>query len=362
MLTFFYLAAGLVILTAGAEMLVKGSSRLALAAGISPLAVGLTIVAYGTSTPELVVSMQAAFAGQADIALGNAVGSNVFNILFILGVSAVIAPLVVTQKLIRIDVPIMIGVSILLWVLALDGRIGRGDALLLTAGIVAFTVFSIVQSRREEAAIRAEYEQGIGSPDQEKKKKSGWIVNLILIAAGLAGLALGAKWFLEGAVTLARGLGISDLVIGLTLVAAGTSLPEVATSILATIRGQRDIAIGNVVGSNIYNVLAILGLTAFVPEGGLKVAPSMIAFDIPFMTAVAFACLPIFVSGHRINRWEGLLFLAYYILYTVYLYLKSVEHDALPMFSSVFFLFAAPLTAITLGVVFLRSAKKTQKR
>lgn len=167
---------------------------------------------------------------------------------------------------------------------------------------------------------------------------------------------------MEGAVTLARGLGVSELVIGLTLVAAGTSLPEVATSILATLRGQRDIAIGNVVGSNIYNILAILGLTAFVPEGGLSVAPSMIHFDIPFMTAVAFACLPIFFSGHRIDRWEGALFLLYYVLFTFFLYLKSVQHEALPMFSSVMFLFVAPLTAVTLAVVLIRQRSRTLQK
>lgn len=361
MTTFFLLAAGLAVLTAGAEMLVKGASRIALAAGISPLAVGLTIVAYGTSTPELVVSMQAAWAGQADIALGNAVGSNIFNILFILGISALIAPLVVTRKLVRIDVPIMIAVSLLLWVLALDGRIGRADAVLLTAGIVLFTVFSILQGRKEEAASKSGDSSASESSGENTGRKS-WIFNLLLTAAGLAGLAFGAKWFLEGAVTLARGLGVSELVIGLTLVAAGTSLPEVATSILATLRGQRDIAIGNVVGSNIYNILAILGLTAFVPEGGLSVAPSMIHFDIPFMTAVAFACLPIFFSGHRIDRWEGALFLLYYVLFTFFLYLKSVQHEALPMFSSVMFLFVAPLTAVTLAVVLIRQRSRTLQK
>lgn len=363
MMTFVYVIAGLVILVAGAEMLVKGASKLALSMGISPLTVGLTVVAYGTSAPELVVSTKAAFAGQADIALGNVVGSNVLNILFILGISALAAPLIVTQKLIRMDVPVMIGLSVLFWLMSLDGRIGRVDGGILIAGLVSYTVFALAQNRKESPAIQEEYEKGIGAAGQASEKKPNRILlDLGLIAVGLAGLVFGADLFLKGAVTIARNLGVSELIIGLTLVAAGTSLPEAATSLIATLRGERDIAIGNVVGSNIYNILAILGITAFIPQGGLKVAHSMMTFDIPFMAAVAFACLPIFFSGYRISRWEGLLFLAYYFFYTVYLYLRSVQHDALPFFSAVFFLFVIPLTVITLAVVFVQDFKNKRKQ
>jgi cation:H+ antiporter len=179
-----------------------------------------------------------------------------------------------------------------------------------------------------------------------------------LVAVGLLGLALGARWFVDGAVALARTLGVSDLVIGLTIVAAGTSMPEVATSIVATVRGERDIAIGNVVGSNIYNLLAILGISSLVTPGGLSVAPSLLAFDLPVMVAVAVACLPIFLTGWSIARLEAAVFLALYAAYTAYLVLKAQEHDALPAFSAVMLEFVIPLVALGVGVSVVRHFRR----
>jgi len=339
------LLGGLAVLTAGAEALVRGASRLALMAGISPLVVGLTVVAYGTSTPELVVSVKAALAGNPDIAVGNVVGSNIFNVLFILGVSALLAPLVVARQLVRLEVPIMIGVSVLLWALAADGLLQWWDGVLLTAGIALYTVWTIRRSRREVAAAKA-----TDTPPAPRGKRA-LATAAALVAAGLLLLVLGGRWFVDGSIALARALGVSDLVIGLTIVAAGTSMPEVATSIVATLRGERDIAIGNVVGSNIYNVLAILGVSSLLAgSGGLRVDPAMLAFDVPVMTAVAVACLPIFLSGMGIARWEGALFLGYYAAYTLYLVLRSTQHDALPVFSAAMLYFAVPLTAAGLAV------------
>ncbi len=344
--------AGLGLLVLGAEWLVKGASRLAAALGISPLVIGLTVVAYGTSAPEMAVSVKSAWAGQPDLALGNVVGSNIFNVLFILGASAIITPLVVSSQLIRLDVPIMIGVSALTLLLAADGSVGRLDAALLFAGAVAYTVFQVLQSRKESAAIREEYGKEYGP------KPASTAVNVALVAAGLVLLVLGSRWLVNGAVAFAQALGVSELVIGLTIVAAGTSLPEVATSILATIRGERDIAVGNVVGSNIFNVVAVLGLSGLVAPAGLPVSGALVTFDIPVMIAVAVACLPIFASGATIARWEGALFLLFYVAYTAYLVLAAQQHDALPAFSAVMQAFVLPLTAVTLAVVGWRAWRR----
>jgi cation:H+ antiporter len=337
--------AGLGLLVLGAEWLVKGASRLAAALGISPLVIGLTVVAYGTSAPEMAVSIKSAWAGQPDLALGNVVGSNIFNVLFILGVSALVAPLVVSSQLVRLDVPVMIGLSGLTLLMARDGSIGRLDAALLFSGAVAYTVFQVRQSRKESAAVREEYGKEYGP------RLTGTAANVAFIGAGLALLVLGSRWLVNGAVAFAQALGVSELVIGLTIVAAGTSLPEVATSILAAVRGERDIAVGNVVGSNIFNILAVLGLSGLVAPSGLPVSPALVAFDAPVMIAVAVACLPIFASGATIARWEGALFLFFYVAYTAYLVLAAQQHDALPAFSTVMQLFVLPLTGITLAVV-----------
>lgn len=347
---------GLFLLVAGAEALVRGASRLAVAAGITPLVIGLTVVAFGTSAPEMAVSVQAAYGGQAgaDIAIGNVVGSNICNVLLILGLSAVIAPLVVSQRLIRIDVPIMIGISILLLVFALDGVISRGNGLLLFAGIIAYTFFAIVQGRRENAEVQAEYAQEYAA---SPGGPGGITINLALITAGLVMLVLGSHWLVEGALVMARVLGISELVIGLTIVAIGTSLPEIATSIVASIKGERDIAVGNIIGSNIFNILAVLGLAAIVAPDGINVSAAALRFDIPVMIAVAVACLPIFFTGHMIARWEGWLFLAYYGAYIGYLFLQAGKHAMLEDFSTIMLLFVIPLTIITLAVSAWRSRR-----
>ena len=252
------------------------------------------------------MSVQAGLAGQADIALGNVVGSNIFNVLFILGISALITPLIVAQQLVRLDVPIMIGVSILLLALALNGAIERWEGGLLFAGIVAYTAFQVWQGRKEKSpAVKEEYAHEYEA--KEPRDTRSVVINVLLAIVGLVLLVVGARWFVDGAIQLARSFGISELIIGLTIVAAGTSMPEVATSIVAAIRGERDIAVGNVVGSNIFNILAVLGLTALVAPDGVAVNQGMLDIDIPFMIAVAVACLPIFITGNRIARWEGIV-------------------------------------------------------
>jgi len=318
------LIAGFTLLLFGAEALVRGASKLAAVFGISPLVIGLTVVAFGTSAPEMAVSTMSGMAGQTNIALGNVVGSNIFNVLFILGLSALIAPLVVARKLIKIDVPLMIAISILAFLFCLDGTVGRLEGVLLFAGIIAYTLFLVFQSRRENKEVRAEYAQEYGA--KKTRSLNALIADVILILAGLGLLVLGSKWLVDGAVSIAQKLGISDLVIGLTVVAAGTSLPELATSVVASIRGERDIAVGNVVGSNIFNILAVMGLTGLVSPAGVAVSSQALHFDIPVMILSSAACLPVFFTGGRISRREGILFLCGYIAYTAYLIVSSFGH------------------------------------
>lgn len=343
---------GLVVLTVGAELLVRGSSRLAMAMGISPLIAGLTVVAFGTSAPEMFVSVQSSLSGQPDVALGNVVGSNILNVLLILGLSAMIVPLRVSQQLIRIDVPLMIAVSILVFVMALDGGIGRLDCLLLVGGLIAYTVLAIVISRREHAGIKAEYEAEFGLAKQVQGPGKV-VVNLLLVAAGLGLLVLGSQWFVDSAVVIARQLGVSELVIGLTIVAAGTSMPELATSIMAAIRGERDIAVGNVVGSNIFNILGVLAISSAVSADGVRVSAAALQLDIPVMIAVAVACLPVFYVGHIISRWNGAMLFAYYLAYTASFAIAETAPGFYRTFSFVMFGIIVPLTVVTLltGVV-----------
>jgi len=345
---------GLILLVIGADTLVRGASKLAMSFGISPLVVGLTIVALGTSAPEIAVSVGAVLDGKTDLAIGNVVGSNIFNVLFILGISALIAPLVVNIQLIRQEVPIMLGASLLLLALSLDGRLSLLDGGILFVLLVAYTVFLVVQSRRETQAAKDELAQEI-HPAQAGAWDSHWAAQIGLIAAGLTALVFGSDYLVQASVSFAKAMGVSDLVIGLTIVAAGTSMPEVATSITAAVKGERDIAVGNVVGSNTFNILGCLGLSGLVSgDIGLAIAPSLLAFDIWVMLAVALACLPIFMTGREIARWEGGVFLGYYIAYVTYLILAAQQHDALQAFSGVMLGFVVPLTVVTLVVVLMR--------
>lgn len=403
------------LLVAGGEFLVRGASRLAAIAGISPLVVGLTVVAYGTSAPELAVSIKASLAGSDDIAVANVVGSNIFNVLFILGACALVAPLVVERRLVRIDVPVMIGVSVLAGLLALDGRLGRLECLLLAAGAAGYTAWSVISSRAESAAASA-HAKAHGAdvePERIEGKHVGWLVAIPLIGAlgaaglvlgwfgaaegglaiaggvlflagslfgkggstrggdllhqagfilaGLGVLVLGAGWLVDGAVTMAKNLGVSDTVVGLTIVAAGTSLPEVAASIIATLRGQREIAIGNVVGSNIANILCILGVAGVVSPAGLAVSPALLRVDIPVMIGVALVCLPVFFTGYLIRRWEGAVFLAAYVGYTTWLVFAATGNTAANALGSALAWVFAPVVLATFAVTGLR-AYTTRRR
>ena len=353
------LLSGLVLLLIGAESLVRGASRLAQLLGLSPLIIGLTVVAFGTSAPELAVSLQAALSGKGEMALGNAVGSNIINILLIIGVSAAITPLMVSQQLIRWDVPILIGLSILAWALSLDGRLERGDGILLILLGTVYAGFLILQSRKESETVQELYRKKFGSVLETKWKD--WALQLGFVVGGGILLVWGSRWLVSEASVIARSLGMSELVIGLTILAVGTSLPEIATSVVASIRGERDIAVGNVVGSNIMNIVFVLGFSSIIALSGIPVPSAAIRFDLVVMIAAAVACLPIFFTGYTISRWEGLLFLGYYVAYMFYLFLNSTQHQGLPTFSWVMMAFVIPLTVVTLLVLTYQAARDRQR-
>ncbi|GAB4441328.1 MAG: calcium/sodium antiporter [Chloroflexi bacterium OHK40] len=349
-ITMLLFVAGFVLLIWGADMLVRGAAHLAAAAGVSALVIGLTVVAIGTSAPELAVSVQAALAGQPDLTLGNVLGSNIANVLLILGLAAVVAPLLVAPQLLRREVPAMIAVSGLVWLLATDGALGRLDGALLVSLLGAFLITSAWLARRASTPLADPEPSGSltrGSP----------LRNIALVIGGLILLIVGAQWLVDGAVAIARILGVSELVIGLTVIAVGTSLPEIATSVLAGIRGERDIAVGNVVGSNIINLLGVLGATALLAPQAIVVPPAALSFDLPVMFATAVACLPIFFNGQMIARWEGMLFLGYYLAYTTFLVLAAVGSRQIETFTDAMLFFVLPLTALTVAVATYRSLR-----
>jgi cation:H+ antiporter len=356
-MTWLWLAVGLVVLTAGAEVLVRGAVGLAAAVRISPLVIGLTVVAFGTSAPELVVSLRAALTGQPEIAVGNVVGSNIFNVLVILGLSALIVPLRVAQQLVRLDVPILIVTSLVVYGMCLSGRLDRLEGGVLAAALVAYTVWLVWKSRRENsAAVLGEYSAEFA--EQAPATPARMVLFLVMVVSGLGMLVLGADLFVDSAITIARGWGLSELVIGLTLVAAGTSMPEVATSLVAAFKGERDIAVGNVVGSNIFNLMGVLGLSGLVAPGGLPVDPGLVNQDLPVMVLVAVACLPVFLIGHAIERWEGIVLLAFYGLYTAALICEAQGREQTLQLVTTAAWVLGPLAVVAYGATLVRQLRR----
>jgi cation:H+ antiporter len=344
-LTFVLLAVGFLALIAGGEVLVRGASGLARTLGLSPLVIGLTVVSFATSAPELAVTLDASLSGRPGLAVGNVVGSNIVNVLLVLGFSALFLPLAVRSAVTKRDVPVMIALSMLLLVLALDGSVSQLDGAVLGLLLLAYVAYSVRAGRRQHKVDRPDEESGAG--DGEKASHRPWI-DALLVLAGVALLVVGARSLVTSATDIASALGLSELIIGLTVVAIGTSLPELATSVIAAVRGERELAVGNVVGSNIFNIGAVMGVVAAVSPGGVPVEPSAVNFDLPVMVAVAVALLPIAFTGYGIARWEGGLFVLYYGAYTLFLLLDATTHDALPEYSALMLTFVAPLTALTL--------------
>jgi cation:H+ antiporter len=352
---------GLVLVIYGADLLINGASKLALAFGVSPLVVGLTVVAFGTSAPELAVSVQAAWSGEVDVSTGNVVGSNIVNVLFILGLSALIAPLIVDRMLVRRDLPVMIAAALLLWLLALDGRIGFWDGALLFLLLLGYVAL-LFRTGRDFSEDLEDDGDSAGTGGIAGRRRRVWS-QAGLVIAGVTMMVLGSNWLVDGAVAIATWLGVSELVIGLTIVAIGTSLPEAATSITASIRGQRDIAIGNVVGSNIFNIFSVLGISALVsPQGlGLAVAPELIQVDLPVMVGITLLCLPLFHTGNLLARWEGALLFGLYVLYVSWLVLTTRHSSALDEFLAVVGWGVMPLlAALVLGSLYIDHRRRAR--
>ena len=306
------LGAGLVALYLGAETLVKGGAGLALRLGLTPLVVGLTVIAFGTSSPEMVVSVQASLSDSGAIAVGNVIGSNICNIALILGLCALISPLHADLQIIRREVPIMIGATLVALLVLLDGYVARWEGALLVLGLLVYTVVTVRQAKMENAGdAGASFTSELG-----QRRPWGLGLSITGVLVGLGILVLGSHLFVGGAVALAEGWGMSQMAIGLTVVAIGTSLPELATSLVASVKRQGDVAIGNIVGSNLFNVLGILGVAALVRP---IEAPDLAWADLTVMLVVSLGLLPVVRTGGRINRWEGAGLLAIYVGYTLWL-------------------------------------------
>ena len=319
--TLLVLPLALALLYFGADLFVRAASRLSARLGVPPLIIGLTVVAIGTSAPELLVSVQAAMQGRADIAAGNVVGSNIFNILVILGISALITPLAVATRIVRLELPLLAVGTIVCMVLARDGVIGRRPAAALILLLALYFAFLILAGRRELRRGRGAGDGHAAAPRSAKWAAVAW--QLFQLLGGLGILLLGSRWLVASAARIAQALGVSELVIGLTVVAAGTSLPEAATSILAAVRKERDIAVGNIIGSNIFNILGVMGVAGVAAPHGMSIAESVRRVDLPLSLLAAVVCLPIFITGGRISRWEGALLLAGYLVYVTYLILRQ---------------------------------------
>jgi cation:H+ antiporter len=350
------LIVGVVGLLVGAEFLVRGAAAIATRLGIEPVVIGLTVVAFGTSAPELAVSVGAAISGDTDVALGNVVGSNIVNILLILGVSAVVGGLVVSQRIVRVDVPLLIVVSVVALVMSLDNSVGRIDGLLLFAAVIVYTVWLIRSSRRESSSVRAEYAESVEQLEGAAVERP-LAVQIGLVVVGLAGLVIGSQLLVTAATDIAADLGVSELVIGLTVVAVGTSLPELATSVLAAVRGQRDIAVGNVVGSNLFNLMCVLGLSGVVSSAGVPVGDAALRLDFPVMLAATFVLLPIVWNGFVIQRWEGAVLVVFYIAYVAYLVLDTSDHAAAEVVGPAV-LIVTPLVMLTFIVLGVQGVRR----
>jgi cation:H+ antiporter len=367
-LTALALVAGFGLLVGGAEFLIKGAATIATRFGVSAVTVGLTVVAFGTSAPELAVTLNSARSGSDQLGLGNVVGSNIANVLLVLGVGAAIATLAVAQRLLRRDIPIMVGASVAVAALAADGQVSRFDGALLAGALMAYIAWTVRVAQRERVetaqveeaeveareaeAVAAEYEAGIAEIEGAAAQRSiGALV--AFVAVGLVALVVGSQLLVAAASDIAVAFGVSELVVGLTVVAIGTSLPELATTALAVMRGERDIAVGNVVGSNVFNLLAVLGLSALL-SGGVSVTAAARGFDLPVMCAAAVVMLPLCWRGFAITRGEGVALVMFYGAYVAYLISDAAGHASAQVLAPAI-LIAGGLGAVTLTALAVQS-------
>ncbi|ULT73930.1 calcium/sodium antiporter [Pseudomonas sp. BC42] len=348
------LISGLVMLIAGAELLVRAAVRLSARLRVRPLIMGLSVVAFSSSAPQMAISLQATLADNTDIAVGSVIGSSIFNILVILGLSALIIPLRVSRQLVRLDIPLMIGASALVFVLAYNERLTPSDGLILLAPLLLYLVLLLRQSRHPARV-----------PLPSATDRRGYaprLSSMLLVLLGLGLLVFAGHLLLGAAVTVADDLGLSERVMGLTVIAVSTSLPQLATSLLAAVRGQRDIAVGNVIGSNLFNLLGVLGFTALVAPTPLSVSPNALDFDLPVLLCVAVLCLPVFYSGYRITRAEGLLFLGLYLAYGLHVVSFTTGMPLAGKLEHLMLFFVLPALVAFLLFSSLRAWRRQHKR
>jgi len=305
--------AGLGALVVGAEVMVRGGAKVASRFGISPIVIGLTVVSIGTSMPELAVGVVAAVEGNGALAVGNIAGTNVVNLLLVLGLSALLLPLALEMRTLRFELPVMAGAAVLLWLLVLDGVLTRIDGVVLTVGAVVYTLAVVRTARRESRDVTTEFTAAYPKPEARTA------LHILMTLAGIAIIVIGAERLVDGAVGMAREFNVSDALIGLTVVAIGTSAPELVTTVVSTLRGERDIAIGNLLGSSIYNILLILGITCLVPAHGLALPAQLVRIDIPIMVVATLICIPIFITGRRVSRVEGGAMVGAYVAFLAFL-------------------------------------------
>ncbi|WP_442793226.1 MULTISPECIES: calcium/sodium antiporter [unclassified Pseudomonas] len=339
------------MLVLGAEQLLRMALRLAARLRVRPLIIGLSLVAFGSTAPQLTVSLQAAYQGAPDVAVGSVIGSNIFNVLVILGLAALIVPLRVSRQLVRLDIPLMIAASALVFLLATNGELGRWEGALLLLGMLGYLGMVWHQSRH--------YARTYPAPTAAYRSAARfWSTTLLQVFSGLALLSLGGHLLLLAAVEVATDLGLSERIIGLTVVAVCTSLPELAAALLAALRGEREIAVGTVIGSNLFNLFGVLGLTALVTPEPLSISPNALDFDLPVMLGVAALSLPVFYSGYRITRAEGLVFLALYLAYGLHVVAFTTGMPLAERLERMMLLYVLPVLAVVLIYTTVRAWRR----
>lgn len=318
-----WIVLGLIALIGGAELIVRGGTRVAAILGIPPIVIGLTIVSVGTSAPELAIGIEAATRGNGALAIGNIAGTNTVNLLLILGLSALLRPLALGLQTLRFDLPLMAAVAIAFLVMAWDGSLSHTDGAVMVLLGIGYTIGIIHRSPRESRAVKREYAEEY-AVRSSMRPSIQTVLSIAALFAGIAVVVVGSGWLVDGSVTLARAMGVSEALIGLTIVAIGTSSPELVTTVVGTLRNDREVAIGNLLGSSIYNILAIMGITCLAAGAPLPVDGQLLTIDIPVMVLATLACVPVFWTQRRVTRIEGGSFVGAYLAYLAYLVLVRI--------------------------------------
>ncbi len=349
---------GLGILLAAGHLVIDAATRIGTRCGLTPLVVGLTLIAAATSAPELAVVFQSISVDDTELAVGSIIGSNIANVLLVLGLVAATGAIHVTLRVVRVDIPIMIAASTALLIFSLDGTLTRSDGLMLFAGLVGFVLWTLRSAPRTSDPAQLQMATTPSASKISRSDELRLVPAIVRLVVGIAGLAIAARFVVRGAEEIATSLGVPELVVGLTVVALGTSAPEIATTAMAAFKGHRELAVGNAVGSNIFNILLVLGVTATASPRGIAIGSDAVSLDLPIMVAAAFACLPLVFWDHKLDRWEGVVFLFYYAAYLTFLVLDSTGNRLSDPFALVMLGFVTPLTVLTISIGLLQTWRR----